>query len=119
MSLRSGAGNFSSHCHIDLGNPDSYRDSRYQRREDEKKFSPSLFLCALKMYFRPWNQIFTYFSSIMAYQNRKRNFKTVQERYKRDKRNVKVTTFFIFLAILAIIFFNRQSIWDYLRTYFM
>ena len=61
---------------------------------------------------------FSHISSFMAYQNRKRNFKTVQERYKRDKRNVKVTTFFIFLAILAIIFFNRQSIWDYLRTYF-
>ncbi len=55
----------------------------------------------------------------MAYQNRKRNFKTVQERYKRDRRNFKVTLFFVFLALLALAFFNRHSIWDYLRTYFM
>lgn len=86
--------------------------------EDEKKFSPSLFLSILKMYFRPRNKLLTDFI-YMAYQNRKRNFKTVQERYKRDKRNMKVTAFFVFLAILALIFFSRQSIWDYLRTYFM
>ena len=55
----------------------------------------------------------------MAYQNRKRNFKTVQERYKRDKRNLKVTVFFVFLALAALIFFNRHGIWDYLRTYLM
>jgi len=55
----------------------------------------------------------------MAYQNRKRNYKTAQERYRRDKRNVKVTVFFVLLAVLVFIFFNRQDIWDYLRTYFM
>lgn len=32
---------------------------------------------------------------------------------------MRVTAAFATAALLLIIFFNRQSIWDWLRTYFM
>ena len=54
----------------------------------------------------------------MAYQSRKKNYKSRRERYDQSTRNLKV--FFIFAAIgLAVYLFKiRYELYGWLKTYF-
>lgn len=53
----------------------------------------------------------------MAYQSRKRNYRSRRERYERDKRNGKVILVFAFIGVFIYLIMTRHSWWGYLKTY--
>ena len=54
----------------------------------------------------------------MAYQSRKRHYKSRRERYLRDKRNFKLILIFAAIAGVVLMFKNREEILFYLKTIF-
>ncbi len=54
----------------------------------------------------------------MAYQSRKRNYKSRRERYERDKRNIGIIAVFVILAAIVLFVKNRHDILFYLKSYF-
>jgi len=54
----------------------------------------------------------------MAYQSRKRDYKTPREKNAITWRNSKVIFLFIFLALIVWVIKNRYAYWAYIQTYF-
>jgi hypothetical protein len=54
----------------------------------------------------------------MAYQSRKRNYRSPREKNAIARRNAKVALLFITIAALVWIFKNRYEYWGWLKTYF-
>ncbi len=54
----------------------------------------------------------------MAYQSRKRNYRSRRERYQRDMRNIRLIFIFALIAALILVFRNRYALWGWLKTYF-
>jgi len=54
----------------------------------------------------------------MAYQSRKRDYKTPREKNAIAWRNSKITILFILMALAVWVFKNRYEYWSYLETYF-
>lgn len=53
----------------------------------------------------------------MAYQSRRRNYKSRRERLADSIRRVRLVFLFALIALGLYLFFNWRSIYDYLRTY--
>jgi len=54
----------------------------------------------------------------MAYKSRKRNFKSNRERFHEHWRNFGTLIIFGLIAMAVLIFKNRVSIIDWIKTYF-
>ncbi|MCB0522302.1 MAG: hypothetical protein H6577_16770 [Lewinellaceae bacterium] len=54
----------------------------------------------------------------MIYQSRKRKYKSRQERYEGSLRLLRVLLLFGTLAGVVWVFFRRQLLYDWVRTYF-
>ncbi len=54
----------------------------------------------------------------MAYQSRKRDYKTPREKNAIAWRNSKVIVFFVLMALTVLIVKNRHDYWAYIQTYF-
>ncbi len=54
----------------------------------------------------------------MAYQSRKRNYKTRRERLDLHQRNIRLILIFAAIAAVVLIYKNRRDIWFYIETSF-
>lgn len=54
----------------------------------------------------------------MAYQNRKRNYKSKREKYEKSTRNIRTTIIFILIAIAVWVYKNRYDYWPEMNTWF-
>lgn len=54
----------------------------------------------------------------MAYQSRKRNYKSKRERYQTHARFIRVTILFIIIALIVWIYKNRYEYWPDMNTWF-
>lgn len=54
----------------------------------------------------------------MAYQSRKRNYKSQREKYQRTTRNIRTIILFVLIAVAVWVFKNRYEIWPELNTWF-
>jgi hypothetical protein len=54
----------------------------------------------------------------MIYQSRKRKYKSRRERYERSVRFIRIVLFFGLVAGVVWVFFRRQIVLDWARTFF-
>lgn len=54
----------------------------------------------------------------MAYQSRKRNYKSQREKYHKTTRNIRTIVLFLLIALVVWVFKNRYEIWPDLNTWF-
>ena len=54
----------------------------------------------------------------MAYQSRKRNYRSRRERLERASRNTKVVLIFATIGAAVWVFMIRHELWAWLKTYF-
>ncbi len=54
----------------------------------------------------------------MGYQSRKRNYKSMRERYDHNARILRLILLFGLIALLVLTYKNRLEWWAWLKTYF-